>query len=1497
MTDSIDSEGALNRSGPRRLGDNYQDIVTLELLINWLEHSDRYRWVRVEARGFGALDDVAAERSDGTIVARQVKFSTNPESESDRLTWDWLLKREAGKRGPKPSLLMRWASSLADLRSDGKAVDAALISNRQAGPDLSSVLRPDRSVDFDALPQQVRKRVQQQLGDEPRAREFFGGFKFCLNEPNRSELMERLHVRFARLGGTDEGWQSLVEEVAAWVCFRDRPSTGGVIALAHIKLAARWRELQSLPQRFEIPVDYVPPSAEFHESLIARLLTGAPNTVVLTASPGSGKSTYTSKLFDDLRDRNVPVVRHHYFLSLTDESPYARIDHRRAAESLMNDLQRDHAEALGDHTNRNPNRSNLGEALKLCGEHYASQSQRLILIIDGLDHVWREKQSTEELNQLFGLLFPLPRGVSLLAATQPVDDAMLPASLLRAAPRSNTEAWLTLPPLGMAETEAWIAHHLHEFADSEDAEDGSLVAQAARAFHESSRGHPLHLQYTLRTLRERDLPLSEVAIRQLPPYPHKDIVDYYEDLWRTIPEEAREILHLLSATDFVWPRIGTADCLDPGHHKTAQIFAALKQVGHLLRETELGLQAFHGSLLAFIRKRSDHDDWALSLKHKALDWLRGPAPEYWRWAYEWRLAAILGNVEPLLRGPDRAWTVEAVSRCRPSADVEEILGRSLAVALERHEFPRAIELGLLLDYYAESQEPHWPALAQIYSTRMLIAADATLDRSWLRDHIEDLSDEQVAILAEADARYSTTSHTLSHFDVLNERLRSNKGHQRISDPRDAVQRVAPILAVAALPGGPPQRRITRFAVRGREEGDSVQFLSTFAHALLAQRDVTGLRALLDPIPTANDGEEGVPFTTEERDAVVARLVLSALEQGADCDEVVCMWPMHPWSQIYAAVRGMSFAPGDVVFPATSVLNVKGYQLFRHKHEMDALFVGAFFAFLANHLWERPDDNPRWVQSLKGPSWPRLFLERLDNVASEVAAGLHAKRPPTLGEFYHRVSTPPRPESRGHQNHEETEYGVAGARAAMVISLDLVVLLSAGGASAISRDDLRAVFGSTYCIRGVWIERYIARRRQWLDDEALDWLLTSGEQGLAASLGQFPDRAEQFAQLAAVAALHEKSARAEGLLRHAAENMLAHGFHKDYLFHDVLGAISAYHREVPLSDRNDGDRVAQWVRQLAPAVAKIMGFTDGDDLGHLPRSLADIVAQVALDRLPAYYQWLADEEEYEDAQYALKEFVRTADLNNPTARAIAETATDYDCLQALVDRSRSGYQPATEILDTLSSVMGKAILAEPADKRPFASDPAPPPEKPALPPFDQFPPEKLADFLSALEAVKLWPGEEIMTAWAKHWSASGRGKAAYDALKDAAERGRHSAWDTIYALAVQHVGRAKAYPDLLRAFQRASGWSRIARSLEHVSRYWDDVKAHYPDKSAEFLGATLGTAFSREVSLEHHKYERLVQYCARMKQPQLAGQLVEAMVKGSLELVSPLRLDIPPWAAD
>ncbi|KAA1056105.1 hypothetical protein [Azospirillum argentinense] len=127
--------------GIRRAGDEFQDLWGIELLLEWLEHPERYDWVRFECDDVGALDDVVARRREGGLVCRQMKHTAEPDRPDLAASWSWLTKREAGAKGSRRSLLQRWADALDRTLDDEGIVDAGLFTNRRSS---STATRPSR---------------------------------------------------------------------------------------------------------------------------------------------------------------------------------------------------------------------------------------------------------------------------------------------------------------------------------------------------------------------------------------------------------------------------------------------------------------------------------------------------------------------------------------------------------------------------------------------------------------------------------------------------------------------------------------------------------------------------------------------------------------------------------------------------------------------------------------------------------------------------------------------------------------------------------------------------------------------------------------------------------------------------------------------------------------------------------------------------------------------------------------------------------------------------------------------------------------------------------------------------------------------------------------------------------------------------------------------------------------------------------------------------------
>src|SRR5215475_4691111 len=398
-----------SRHGTTRAGDDYQDLWGAQILVELLEHPDRYQWVQFEADGFGALDDIIALRADGKYVIRQIKFTVNADNEQYEVSWDWFL-RPSGQQGHGTSLLKKWADSLAPHLPAGSVYEAALYTNRKAAAEITAAMRGEH-IAFDAITDTaIRSRIITQIGSEDAARAFFSEFRFKVDRPESETLEEGLKSRFLALHGDTEGWLNLMSEIRIWAKYKDRPAPSGAITIQILRYAARWHRLHELPQGFELPADYVVPAEDFHTAFLDAVRNRCRPCLVLWGSPGTGKSTYLSYLVDALKNGNVPVIRHHYFLSLTDRSG-DRFSHQVVAESLMQQTQARYPEALGIMESHSPQPEQCSEWLALCGQYYAGQNVPFVVIIDGLDEVWRARRSIEELTLLFERLLPPPENV------------------------------------------------------------------------------------------------------------------------------------------------------------------------------------------------------------------------------------------------------------------------------------------------------------------------------------------------------------------------------------------------------------------------------------------------------------------------------------------------------------------------------------------------------------------------------------------------------------------------------------------------------------------------------------------------------------------------------------------------------------------------------------------------------------------------------------------------------------------------------------------------------------------------------------------------------------------------------------------------------------------------------------------------------------------------------------------------------------------------------
>jgi NACHT C-terminal Alpha/Beta 2 len=338
---------ALNRSGARRGGDHYQDLFALEVLIDWVRHPSRYQWIELEADQAGALDDVTALKSDGTLVVKQIKWTSDSDKHS--LSWSKLLDKDSNK--PKQrSWLEKWSASYRDLSKQYSCVDASVCTNRIPDPVFARLLTEKGYIDTTKLDTPLRETLTKHFESVQQLKAFFTSFEFNADHPDYAVKEEALLRKFEDVGGNSEGFNALLLAIPKWSSYK-----GKQIILEEIKEAAQLTDYQRLHQRFRqaASVD-VDRSVKAHNvgytvelglsiqknekkpdeeksidhSQLCELLNQHAH-IVIQAEPGTGKSTILRQLATLIKNADtdqIPVL-----LSL----PYLATAHKGIIEALV----------------------------------------------------------------------------------------------------------------------------------------------------------------------------------------------------------------------------------------------------------------------------------------------------------------------------------------------------------------------------------------------------------------------------------------------------------------------------------------------------------------------------------------------------------------------------------------------------------------------------------------------------------------------------------------------------------------------------------------------------------------------------------------------------------------------------------------------------------------------------------------------------------------------------------------------------------------------------------------------------------------------------------------------------------------------------------------------------------------------------------------------------------------------------------------------------------
>jgi len=1443
-----------------RAGYEYQDLVGIEVLIRHYRDPELYAWVQLEAddTSYRALDDVVAARKDGSYEFVQVKFTVD--SDRNELDWDWLL----GKTAKGTSMLEKWAKSLARIAAMGPIYSAGLKTNRKPSAEFTKCLKGVR-VDLDLLPKEIREPVERACGGVGEAKMFFRTFDFFGGLPDLDGYENYLRDQLVPTDTDSPGWFALRHYVRQWAIFKNQPGPDGNILREHVVQLITKRRPQPIRQDFIVPDGYSPPSKDFDKSVRGRIAKDDNPITILWGTPGRGKSTYLSYLVQELQRERAAVTRHHYFLSAEDSSTN-RISFVEISTSLMDQLYVRHPEAMAGVTE---DAYKLSSAIGIAAGNLAAKGQRLYIVIDGLDHAWRDTQRVDQLNHVFNELLPLPPNVSLIVGTQRVPDEQLPGKLLT---NAKDDDWVEIPRMDEVAVHRWVvqqdkARPLILRFDPMPDRRAEMIDEVARAFFDISQGHPLHLIYAYEALIREGRPTSAEEIRLLPSCPDGDIRTYYKGLWVHLNADARNALHMLAGSDFFWPSLGIR-----------QVLGDFSKFDYFLEPRHVGMVPFHSSIFAWVCERSDHAESYQALLPKIINWLANDAPEYWRWGWLWLAKAQAGDFTDLLAGATRDWVVESLVKGWPDRQIENILAAAEEKAFEDGDLPLTVSLRSLKTRVLNAREFQSRDFAAYRVTALVVSGNRQQMLNLL-DDIHDLTDSEVTELGRLGPRDMSFQILQACFNELARRVnawivlrhRPAEEFTKLSDQ---------LLSLSALMDKETVRRTLNYA-RGFKEAEP--HILRLIRLLGDAKNIEGLQLVRKTLIGAK--------WKDHRRLINDAVIRAASFIGADVREFV---PLGKESLSGFAACWFLWRHRDtklkVHTPPVPTDLIRERYLFGENTDVVSFFYDSFWTALYVGLCAQGHDYSMIHTGLgaEDSGWVLQGLARLDKIARDIAESRVA---PTFSAVYAEAADV-EPVRFGSVPEREYEQYRAFTHALRRIAVDLHFLgLSDPGNTKVPASELNIARQSAHWLDEMWITRNVGDRTPLLDKAGAAALLTDKATVLSSKVVEFNERSGRWTDLAILALLYADGRQAE-FLAHAAECLVGYGWRKDLGAMDVLDAV------VQLSAKDPAVTQAR-LDTLVPIIDVITEFTDGDETDHVRSELIEVVAKIAPERLPSLYTHHLSTDDYSYADECLVELAKVMDLGSPEGAALARTFLDERTLGVLEDRAVN--EPAAcALLAGQNAFLGrlpkignesKMKEQEPSEREKEAAKVNP----------TSFNYEDFAAVAEAAAAIHYSSRKEFMVKWLHHWKDQSKASHALRSIlsyfaTSETTHGGEEILDEAFLVSLAAEGKDAAYKWLVKAHIHRHGWQSYYTSETEIMTRIRLAAKHYPDQWLRYIKDTSTPApiYRRQRYSFVLGYKYLVRFLMLVGQLELADKIATVFVNSLVEEVREQPIPETPW---
>lgn len=1435
---------------------DYQTLQGVKLIAEWLRSPTKYSRVAFEADEDAndtpaGIDDIVGERPDGIRDFWQVKFTPSPHKDENRLSWTWLLS-VSGKTERSRSILRKLYDAIVSVPPENLG-DVVLLTNKLPDRDIEGCLSGSKIL-FEKIDNVTKSLIANQLGSEKEAEYLFS--RLTVQHSDGDYHVTKRSVQAGLLHFSDDaGVERLISRSREWAMFKDNPPGGGWIHLHHIREILSPRRPEPIPEIFFVPDDYCLPDVDFHNSMIKRIGVSSGEVITLTGKPGGGKSTYLSFLCQELERIEIPFVRHHYFLSLGD-STTDRLSPRIVAESLLHQISNIHKDA-GANTSQ-PEK--LSEAIRTCANYYSNEGKPFVVLIDGLDHVWRDNAKDKKpLDEIFKQLLPATDNLVVLIGTQPVDDNLLPKILLSNSPKQD---WHWLPAMSGNSIYEFLMLHVESgrlYLNCHESHRNEEIQNGANALLQITNGYPLHVIYSTEYISSHGLALSQWNIERLPPCTDGNIANYYNELWHSLNYRQKDVLHLGCGFKFAWPRQAIGMVVNDEHDKAPSVDA----VSHLLSETISGVRPFHESLVVFVTSLVDHQERIKALLPDVCGWLQSEAPTHLKDQWLWSCQALSGNTIELRKGITRDWVldkivlgmpVDACIRLLSEAETYAFDDRNYAEAYRhRHLKTRLINGPEFQTWDSTSLETlsvvgaYTHALNEIlsreneYSPLKLSMLSIVM---WFRGEINKAAE----LSRKAIDRYRAKTKLLASRNSQNEEVE----------------------AITIVKAGTLTDSLNYDAIfdNGNFDNWPDGYIASFRSACLIKKDINLLIRAWKCLPVGSPHIEKI-----ELDAIR----LSILEDA----DIYC-WPefknfsSHGLSGFLRAYSKIT--PSDIQAETLDGENQSAYRITTSQS-----YHTWFFSSLKLRIFAEGDFSwlPVRAESERVDVSDHYdLLNKLANiVVVEILAG-------SVLTFDLVCSLLPDNSNIDDAHWEKRRAYLSFKREWIEIAADCHLLTCR---RKISPDEIYNVLNYGV-FRSGWLRLwYKELKLELLSDGAAKQLIDQEILRQASELEETIENSNGYLELAEIAFQHDIQEYFEKCLRTTWDFVLGYGHHKDPTIFDVLNAIEYL-------SKSDAKSSLQILERISPIVFNISKFTDGDETRHSKHSISSLVAKLNPQTAASIYDQELRDGEWYYAEESIQRLIEQSDFSASITKQLFLTGLPSSCYETIRKNHELGDSNATDIASNIQSLLGIDVLNQYNEhiKKSDEFD-----EKITLNPAD-YPPESFeqlaGDLRGKISTGKFWK------RWYQFWLDQDKESDLIQHLMphvlSFTERydDKRYLLDLLFRSQRKISGKTKAFNLLALAHSAMNGWSNWFESSEKSIERLDIVATQYANKIDEFIRLTTAQPDTWKdkfgsLIIPNDKLVFLLSQAGRIDE---AIQLTIAMVEGLEDSVRNLNLPKPDW---